>query len=72
MLCPGENEDFHPLRQCECEDKHVIKQEVYPEWAVQLDIDNAEQDGMEHYWPDPCPEPWEEPEELIEVLEPWE
>ena len=41
MLC-GENEDFHPLKQCECENIDVIKLEVYPEWATQLDIDNAE------------------------------
>jgi hypothetical protein len=41
MLC-GENEDFHPWKQCVCENIDDIKQEVYPEWATQLDIDNAE------------------------------
>jgi len=61
MSCPGENEDFHPLRQCECADIDDIKQEVYPEWATQCDIDNAEREGMEHYWVGPEPEPMEWP-----------
>jgi len=61
MEC-GENEEFHPFKQCVCENIDVIKQEVYPDWATHLDIYESEQEGMEYYWtgPEPEPIPWPE------------
>ena len=50
MICPGDDQDFHPLKQCSCDSKENIKKDVYPDWATPLDIENAEREGLYRQW----------------------
>ena len=56
MLCP-EDQEFHPLSNCECGSSQKIKDELYPEWASDLDIQFARDAGMDRFWPKTIEEP---------------
>ena len=55
---------------CECISDSEFEG-LFPEGASEADIELSMIDQWSYPEPEPCPEPWEEPEELIVVPEHW-
>lgn len=48
----GEGQEFHPLKQCECASKESIREEFYPAWASDIQIDFANEAGLQRFYPE--------------------
>ena len=55
---------------CECISDSEFEG-LFPEGASEADIELSMVDQWSYPEPEPCPEPWEEPEELIVVPDRW-